>query len=705
MRVLFPAGAKPAVAALLLLLTTNAVAQTRSPDFTVEQLLSSPFPSDLIAAPKGGLVAWVYEDHGARNIWVADGAGKARKITNYSGDDGTDLGELAWDPDGKTVFFSRAGSLEGGGPVNIMSSPNGAPPQVIWAASVDGGEPKRIGEGHTATVSPKGDVVAFINNNQIWTAPITGAQPAQQLIKDRGRDAQLAWSPDGSKLAFVSGRGDHNFVGVYDVANKSISWMAPSVDQDRSPSWSPDGTKLAFIRIPTGEAFRFGARRESTPWAIHVADVATGASKQVFTAKRGRGSVFYDTIARKGVVWAGNDQLVFPWEETNWLNLYVMPATGGTPKLLTPGAHEVFNLSLSPDRSKIVYSSNLNDTDRLHLWEVSVAASDSKQGAPKQITSGTAIDDYPVYTSDGKIMALHGDAQNPLRPVQIDGGKANDLATGAIPADFPATKLVQPEGIVFTTSDGIQVHGQLFLPPNKAANGKNPAVLFFHGGPSREMFLGWHPMDAYSHMYAMNQWLAAKGFVVLSVNYRSGIGYGMEFREALNKGPSGASEHKDLLGSVNFLRARADIDPKRIGIWGISYGGVMTAMGLARNSDLLAAGVDGAGVHNWKSFLPHLTAPGADPGPAKTAYESSAIASVEKWKSPVLFIHGDDDRNVAFAQTPEMIAALRKKAPSVEIEQIVIPNEIHNYLRHNSWIVFTKAMDEFFGRKLGNAAK
>jgi dipeptidyl aminopeptidase/acylaminoacyl peptidase len=179
----------------------------------------------------------------------------------------------------------------------------------------------------------------------------------------------------------------------------------------------------------------------------------------------------------------------------------------------------------------------------------------------------------------------------------------------------------------------------------------------------------------------------------------------MEFREALAKGPTGASEHKDLLGAVNFLRARTDIDPKRIGIWGISYGGVMTAMGLARNSDLLAAGVDGAGVHNWKSFLSYLTAPGAAPEPAKLAYDSSAIASVEKWKSPVLFIHGDDDRNVNFSQTPEMIAALRQKAPNVEIEQIIIPNEIHNFLRHDSWVMFTKAMDDFFGRKLGEAAK
>ncbi len=153
-------------------------------------------------------------------------------------------------------------------------------------------------------MSPKGDLVAYINNNQIWTAPTAAGGQAVQLIKDRGRDGGLAWSPDGSKLAFVSGRGDHSFIGVYDIEKKSIAWMAPSVDQDRAASWSADSSKLAFLRTPTGDGFRFGARRETTPWAIYVADPVTGAGKNVFTAKRGRGSVFNDTIAHKGVFWS-----------------------------------------------------------------------------------------------------------------------------------------------------------------------------------------------------------------------------------------------------------------------------------------------------------------------------------------------------------------------------------------------------------------
>src|SRR5205814_8894338 len=145
------------------------------------------------------------------------------------------------------------------------------------------------------------------------------------------------------------------------------------------------------------------------------------------------------------------------------------------------------------------------------------------------------------------------------------------------------------------------IHGQLFLPANHQAGGPHPAVIFFHGGSRRQMLLGWHYMGYYSNAYAMNQYLASRGYVVLSVNYRSGIGYGMEFREALNYGASGASEFNDVEGAGLYLRTRADVDPARIGLWGGSYGGYLTALGLARASNLFAAGVDFHGVHDWSA--------------------------------------------------------------------------------------------------------
>ena len=152
------------------------------------------------------------------------------------------------------------------------------------------------------------------------------------------------------------------------------------------------------------------------------------------------------------------------------------------------------------------------------------------------------------------------------------------------------------------------IHAQLFMPKDLKAGEKRPALIFFHGGSRRQMLLGWHYNYYYRNAYAMNQWLASQGYIVLSVNYRSGIGYGLEFREALNYGASGGAEFNDVMGAGLYLKSRADVDPARIGLWGGSYGGYLTAMGLSRASDLFAAGVDFHGVHDWnqgiRTFVP-----------------------------------------------------------------------------------------------------
>src|SRR5580698_7922482 len=169
-----------------------------------------------------------------------------------------------------------------------------------------------------------------------------------------------------------------------------------------------------------------------------------------------------------------------------------------------------------------------------------------------------------------------------------------------IPADFPADKLLTPQQVIFSAADGMPIHGQLFLPTSASDGGKHHALVFFHGGSRRQMLLGWHYMDYYSNAYAMNQYLASLGYIVLSVNYRSGIGYGLDFREALHYGREGASEYNDILGAGNYLRGRADVDSSRIGAWGGSYGGFLTALALARASNIFAAGVDMHGVHQWQ---------------------------------------------------------------------------------------------------------
>jgi dipeptidyl aminopeptidase/acylaminoacyl peptidase len=207
------------------------------------------------------------------------------------------------------------------------------------------------------------------------------------------------------------------------------------------------------------------------------------------------------------------------------------------------------------------------------------------------------------------------------------------------------------------------------------------------------MLLGYHYMHFYHMAYAMNQYFANKGYVVLSVNYRSGIGYGKEFREAPGIGRRGNMEYKDILAAGLYLQGRDDVDPDRVGLWGLSYGGILTAQGLARNSDVFAAGVDIAGVHFWGDHL----------DPAETWYASSSASEVDQWTSPVLLIQGDDDRNVDFSQTVGLVQALR--ANDVYYELMVFPDEVHDFLVFNRWLITFNATDDFFDRFLWDTKK
>jgi dipeptidyl aminopeptidase/acylaminoacyl peptidase len=293
-----------------------------------------------------------------------------------------------------------------------------------------------------------------------------------------------------------------------------------------------------------------------------------------------------------------------------------------------------------------------------------------------------------------------------VMPAAGNPAGANVVTIGAdrIPADFPSRQLVTPRKVTYKAPDGVTVHGQLFEPPG-GGNARKPAVIYVHGGPPRQMLLGWNYSDYYSNSYAMNQYLASRGYVVLSVNYRLGIGYGYEFHQIADGGARGAAEYQDVKAGAEWLKTLPNVDAKRIGIYGGSYGGFLTAMALARDSDLFAAGVDIHGVHDWtteraRGMMDRTRyEQSADIERAlDVAWKSSPVADMATWRSPVLLIHGDDDRNVRFSQTVDL--ARRLAARGVSYEELIIPDDTHHWMRHANVLRVNKATADFFDRKL-----
>ena len=700
------------VAALFLSAATVCRAQTAG-SFSVPSVLSYPYPLNLTSGADGRTIAYSLDERGVRNVFVATAPSYApRMVTHYTADDGQEITNLKISHDGKYVVFVRGGDHDSNWPPNFPPDPARSPvaPQMeVWSIALDAtGKSSMLGSGDAPAISPDDKRVAFLAADQsvLW-APLDGSGKPDKLFFDEGQDSDLQWSPDGSALAFVSTRTDHSFIGVYRDQTTPLLFLSPSTSQDVEPRWSPDGTRIAYLRLPGNGGppvpdFAFTV----TPWAIWVGNARSGEASRVWSSGTTLRASFPDNFD-PSLRWTGANALTFTSAADGWPHLYaISPSPGsGRARLLTPGAFMVEDTALSSDGRTLLYSANTGTTagdfDRRHIFGVDISS-----GRIRELTRGESSEWGPAGTSGAVALIAASAKQPPLVSVtSLNGGTLRALDRDRLPAEFPQSQFVVPKSVTFRAADGRIAHGQLFERPGGSA--RKPAVIFVHGGPPRQMLTTFHYMDYYTNAYAMNQYLANHGFVVLSVNYRLGIGYGFEYGHPPHWGPTGASEYNDVLGGNALLRSMPSVDGKRIGIWGGSYGGYLTALALARNSNLFCTGVDWHGVHDW-SDTESLPEPAARyetldiKKERKLAWESSPDSSVGKWRSPVLLVQGDDDHNVRFHQTVDL--ARRLDSAHVQYSELVLPNEIHGFLRYNSFLKADTATVDYLTRHLSDGA-
>ena len=661
--------------------------------FSLESVLSAPYCSNLTGSPDGEAIAWVEEKAGVRTLYAAESPGFSPiRLFSTGEDDGQEIGQIQFGPGHQSVYF-----VHGNGPNRQGEIPNPAsyiqyPSRQLMLVTLKTPAAKALGAYPGALLVPDGKSLLVPQGNRLSRLdPSTGK--TEQIAQMRGSFGDLAIHPGSGKILFTSNRGDHSFIGYLDPGqDKSIHWVAPSLYRDGNPVWSPDGQHIAFIRLPGVQRGELTNITGGMPFSILRFDLESGLTTELWRSPGDDGG-FAQYYPSTTLQWTSTGQLLFYSEHEGWMKIYRLDPQGGAPAAVLPGACEVEHQSVSPDGHTLIVSSNCGDIDRRDLTKIDVTS-----GQTTTFLQTPDIETDPVALSNDRVAYRKAGATYPTAIYLWNGNQEQRIYPPKLDAAFPASALVTPEQVIFETPDHWQIHGQLFRPTGKANGG---ALIFMHGGPIRQMVLGYHYSSYYANAYAMNQYLANLGYVVMSVNYRSGVGYGKLFRRAPQQGPRGAAEYQDIVAAAHYLQSLPGVDARRIGLWGGSYGGYLTAMGLARNSDLFKAGVDLHGVHDWAWRATDFSPGGAwgiDDALMDDAYAFSPISEVGKWRSPVLIIHGDDDRNVMFGQSIDL--ARKLDAHRVPYEVLVLPDEVHGFLRYHSWLEAYQQGADFFNKHL-----
>lgn len=674
-----------------------------------------PAIGELIAADEAPTLAWVRQLQGRRSIWLANGREmQARERHAYPNDDGIPISQMSLSSDGRYLAYVRGGWPNRDGEINNSLDAPDPYERALWILETQGTQPPRRVIGgttppvHAPAISPDSRTIAYAQGSEIWLAPLPSGAPARAATI-RGFVGSLVWSPDGRRLAFTSERGSHSFVGVLDTNGREVRYLEPGLDADRQPVWSADGSWLAFIRIrEEAQTYRFTPRREGIPWSIMAAEMPSGSVHTVWSATTGSGSV-YSGLARSlsaglgppanrsSLMWTHDHHLVFPWEKTGWRQLYRVSVDGGPATALTHGNGEVTAAEVSADGRAIVFQANSRTLERFDVWRIATSGGD-----PTLLWSEGAPYDEPAVVLNDARVAFIGETSRTPRQILLNtpGETSRPLLPDAIPAEFPAAAMVVPNVVELKAEDGFLTRGLLFRPQQAHEGRKLPALVWAHGGPTDIALPGVSKYDS--------RWLQSAvqaGYVVLAVNYRAGSGYGLQFREAEGYGGGGGNDVYDVIAAGHYLAALPDVDAKRIGVFGQSYGGYLTTAALARAPELWAAGVSVVGVADWQMEM-ELDAGGA-PLPFRLkqrmaleelAFESSANAHLVRWRAPILFVSGDDDQAGWLVAAIQLGQSLRRRG--IEVEALVEPGGTHGPGTHRQFARRVQRTFGFFDRHL-----
>jgi len=667
-----------------------------SPPLTMAKFLEGKWTYQPGWSPDGRFIAFLWDDWVRQDIYVvpAEGGtpGRVSRSESFIGNPsfGSAGEPPTWSPDGKHLLYSQDGDLF------LTSVPEGAILRLTDTGDFESG----------ARFSPDGREIAYSKGGDLYVLDRSTASTRQLTREGRG-DGGVVWSPDGRWLAFGSGpttrvswspdysgplvsynwgkRGTRD-VGVMAARGGPVRWMAASADNESFADWSPDSQSILLERRSVDVKDR----------TVYLATLDGSSLKPIY---RQRDDKFLASNDQHAIFSPDGRRVAFTSDEDGWNHLYALDLDGGAPQRLTRGNFEVSYPAWTPDGNALVFCSTEAGTAERHIYKVSLA-----DGSRTRLTTAAGVNTAAALSPKGdRVLYLHSDPTHlpdvwvmPLAP----GSPARQLGDG-MTEELHAFRWQTPQVVTYPSQvDELPIKAQLFVPPTLDKKKRHPAIVHTHQAAIyQEVYLGPGPQKDNVAWYGFHQWLAQEGYVVLNVDYRGSYGYGRDFRVG-DYMDLGGADARDVVSGVEYLKTLGYVDPNRIGVYGMSYGGHMVLSLLTKFPDVFRAGVDIAGVAdfllNYESLygpwiLGRLGTPEQNP---QAYFNGSAINFIERIKAPLLILHGTNDPNVTLLQSILLVDRLLKNGKRFEFE--IYPGELHFFTKKRSWVDAFAKMAKFF---------
>lgn len=574
------------------------------------------------------------------------------------------VGETALSPNGKIFAMTRGGQIvlmpaEGGWLVTLTSTA-GAKAGLNW--------------------SPDGRMLAYASNGSIWIVPAAGGPPARLTTAStaegdfrRAGDRAPQWSPRGKWILFETGRRGHGNLMVVSEDGMINNYLTLSNADEDAPSWSQDGTRISYTE----------RSRETFSGKLRVLkfDSASGRASAdpatIYTAPNDRGGGWSIRKAQ----WSPDGRyLAAVLQETGWDHVYLIPASGGTPKALTSGEHDNSGPVFSPDGKSVAVVSSRKNLLESGIWIVPI---DGSAARPLNNFKTRGVEASPQWSPDGT--RIYFERSSPVESADLmvaeaGAGSPPKYLTHTLPKNFESG-IAMPEEVHYRGRDGMDIAAILYRPVGAGTGVKSPALLWIHGGPEGQDRFRFDPWA---------QYLAQSGYAVLEPNYRGSSGYGEKFRN-LNIEDSGGGEMDDVAAGAQYLVAQGIADPARLAIGGGSHGGTIVAYAVTKYPGLFQAAIELYGVvdratyierTNHNSAIRWTMKMGGTPQEKPQVYRKAAILQdVAKIKTPLLIMHGESDPQVPPYESAQFVRALKQHGKVYYY--FTYPNEGHGFTQRD----------------------